>query len=83
MSLLSHAAAGLAGYATSEIMKSHPITDKINSLYQRKNGRRTLRDVIAEFAKEQGVYYTSNDFAHELIKIAETYKAYDYDRIYG
>ena len=82
MGLLDNMAAGLAGYAVSEISKSHPLRDAIDEKLKGNKSQKSLRDIIAEYANARGIYTTSNELADELHKIARYYEGYDYDRYY-
>lgn len=82
MGLLDNMAAGLAGYAVSEMSKSHPLRDAIDEKLKSNKAKKDLRDIINEYANAKGVYTTSNEIASELHKIARCYEGYDYDRYY-
>ena len=80
MSLVKSLLAGAVGYGISEISKSHPVRDAINSRYDR---RMSLEDLIDEYARRYEIYTGKNEFAHRLHQIAQKYEEYNYDEVYG
>ena len=80
MSAIKSLLAGAIGYGISEIAKSHPVRDAINNRYDRK---KSLEDLIDEYARQFEIYTSRNEFAHQLHKIAEKYEEYNYKQIYG
>ena len=82
MSFLSNAISGAIGYGVSEASKSHPLRDAIDKLFNRKQERVTLEDLIDEYARSFEIYTSNNEFAHHLHKIAERYEEYDYHNEY-
>ena len=78
MSLLKDATMIGIGYVASELSGSHPLREAIDDKLNRNKANKNLRDIIAEYARSRGIYTTSNELAHELEKIADTYKGYDY-----
>ena len=80
MHLLEDFISGAIGYGISEISKSHPVRDAINNRYDRK---KSLEDLIDEYARQFEIYTSRNEFAHQLHKIAEKYEEYNYKQIYG
>jgi hypothetical protein len=79
-SLLKDVALCALGYGISEISKSHPVKDFVdNNVYKKK----TLEDVIEEYARSRGIYTDNNDFAHSLHEIASKYEQYNYKEVYG
>lgn len=84
MGLLGNVVSGAIGYGISEASKSHHLRDLIDQKIGR-NGNgcgKSIRDVVEEYAKAHGIYTQNNAFAHELQKLADQYKEYDYDRRY-
>lgn len=80
MGLLKDVAIGAIGYGISEISKSHPVKDFMdNTIYKKK----TIRDVIEEYAHSRGIYINNNDFAHQLHQIASDFEEYNYKDVYG
>lgn len=79
-SLLKDLAIGAIGYGISEISKSHPVRDFVDNNISRK---KSIEEVIEEYAKSRGIYMNSNEFAHQLHKIASKYEEYNYDEVYG
>ena len=84
MGLLGNVVSGAIGYGISEASKSHPLRDLIDQkICHNGNGSgKSIRDVVEEYAKAHGIYTQNNAFAHELQKLADQYKEYDYDRRY-
>ena len=80
MSTIKSLLAGAIGYGISEVSKSHPVRDAINSRYDR---RMSLEDLINEYARQYEIYTVKNEFAHHLHQIAKKYEEYDYDEVYG
>ena len=80
MSLVKSLLAGAIGYGISEVSKSHPVRDAINSHYDRKI---SLEDLIDEYARRYEIYTQKNEFAHHLHQIAEKYEEYNYNEVYG
>lgn len=80
MSAIKSLLAGAIGYGISEISKSHPVRDAINNRYDHK---KSLEDLIDEYARQFEIYTSRNEFAHQLHKIAEKYEEYNYKQIYG
>ncbi len=84
MGFLDNAISGAVGYAISEASKSHALRDLIDQKLEKgKRKNVTLRSLIEDYANEQGIYTTSNEFAHELHRIAGSYEAYNYEDEYG
>ncbi len=81
--LLDLAIAGAAGYAYSELSKSHNLRDRIDRKLEARKKRETLEDVIDEFARRKGIYTQKNEFAYRLHRIAERYEEYNYEDVYG
>lgn len=84
MGLLGNVVSGAIGYGISEASKSHPLRDLIDQKigHNENGGGKSIRDVVEEYAKAHGIYTQNNAFAHELQKLADQYKEYDYDRRY-
>ena len=85
MGLLSNLVSGAIGYGISEASKSHTLRDMIDSKLKPESQsfqKKTLRDIITEYAQERGIYTTNNDLAYELHLIAMSYEGYDYDRLH-
>ena len=84
MGLLGNVVSGAIGYGISEASKSHPLRDLIDQKigHNGNGGGKSIRDVVEEYAKTHGIYTQNNAFAHELQKLADQYKEYDYDRRY-
>ena len=80
MSLVKSLLAGAIGYGISEVSKSHPVRDAINSHYDRKI---SLEDLIDEYVRRYEIYTQKNEFAHHLHQIAEKYEEYNYNEVYG
>lgn len=74
--------AGAAGYAVSELSKSHPLKEAVDNKLNRNKANKDLRDIIREYAKTRGIYTQDNRLAKELHDIATEYQEYDYDRYY-
>jgi chromosome condensin MukBEF ATPase and DNA-binding subunit MukB len=74
--------AGAAGYAVSELSKSHPLKEAVDNKLNRNKANKDLRDIIREYAKARGIYTQDNRLAKELHDIATEYQEYDYDRYY-
>ena len=74
--------AGAAGYAVSELSKSHPLKEAVDNKLNRNKANKDLRDIIREYAKARGIYTQDNHLAKELHDIATEYQEYDYDRYY-
>lgn len=74
--------AGAAGYAVSELSKSHPLKEVVDNKLNRNKANKDLRDIIREYAKARGIYTQDNRLAKELHDIATEYQEYDYDRYY-
>jgi rRNA-processing protein FCF1 len=74
--------AGAAGYAVSELSKSHPLKEAVDNKLNRNKANKDLRDIIREYAKAHGIYTQDNRLAKELHDIATEYQEYDYDRYY-
>jgi chromosome condensin MukBEF ATPase and DNA-binding subunit MukB len=74
--------AGAAGYAVSELSKSHPLKEAVDNRLNRNKANKDLRDIIREYAKARGIYTQDNRLAKELHDIATEYQEYDYDRYY-
>ena len=51
MGLLENVIAGAAGYAVSEISKSHPVRNLVNEKLG-KNSNKTIEDVVKEYAPD-------------------------------
>lgn len=79
-SLLKDAALCALGYGISEISKSHPVKDFVDNTFTKK---KTLDEVIEDYARSRGIYTDSNEFAHQLHKIAEKYEQYNYKEVFG
>lgn len=82
MGLLSNVVSGAIGYGISEASKSHNLRDLIDQKIGSHNQKKSLRDLVEEYAKSRGIYTQNNQLAHELHKLAEQYEEYDYDRHY-
>jgi hypothetical protein len=74
--------AGAAGYAVSELSKSHPLKEAVDNKLNKNKANKDLRDIIREYAKARGIYTQDNRLAKELHDIATEYQEYDYDRYY-
>lgn len=83
MGFLGNMISGAIGYGISEASKSHPLRDAIDKLFNRKQERVTLEDLIDEYARSYEIYTCKNEFAHHLHKIAERYEEYNYEDVYG
>jgi hypothetical protein len=83
MGIIENLLAGAAGYAVSEISKSHPLQDAIDERINRSKQKVTLEDLIVEHARQCGIYTQNNELAHQLYQLAERYKEYDYEDLYG
>ena len=81
MGLLENVIAGAAGYAVSEVSKSHPVRDIVNEKLG-KNSNKTIEDVVKEFAASQNIYTNNNEFAHKLHMLARYFEGYDYEDLY-
>lgn len=81
MSFVSNVVCGAAGYVIGKESKSNDsIINKVAERFQRPSASEAdLREAIKKIAEMRCIYTCNNEFAHELIKIAETYKEYDYD----
>lgn len=78
MSLFSNLVSGAAGYAVSEMSKSHPVRDFVDEKFNKHVAKKNLRDIVREYAEARGIYTTDDELAHELHKIASTYESYNY-----
>ena len=83
MGIIDNILAGAAGYAVSEMSKSHPLRDLIDERINRSKQKVTLEDLIDGYAKRYEIYTQKNEFAHRLHQIAERYEEYDYEEVYG
>jgi hypothetical protein len=84
MGFVSNVVCGAAGYVIGRESKSgDSLINKVADRFQRSSASEVdLREAIKKIAEMRGIYTCNNEFAHELIKIAETYKEYDYDMRY-
>ena len=84
MGLLGNVVSGAIGYGIASAQKSNSLTELIDQKIGRNGngGGKSIRDVVEEYAKAHGIYTQNNAFAHELQKLADQYKEYDYDRHY-
>ena len=84
MSFVSNVVCGAAGYVIGRESKSNDsLLNKVADRFQKQSASEAdLRDAIRKIAEMRGIYTSNNEFAHELIQIAETYKEYDYDSRY-
>ena len=83
MGFFENMIAGAAGYAVSELSKSHPLRDAIDERMNRSKQNVTLEDLIDEYARRYEIYTRRNEFAHHLHQIAERYEECDYEDVYG
>ena len=81
MGLLENVIAGAAGYAVSEVSKSHPVRDIVNEKLG-KNSNKTIEDVVKEFAASQDIYTNDNEFARKLHMLGRYFEGYDYEDFY-
>jgi hypothetical protein len=81
MGLLENVIAGAAGYAVSEVSKSHPVRDIVNEKLG-KNSNKTIEDVVKEFAASQNIYTNNNEFARKLHILGRYFEGYDYEDLY-
>ena len=81
MGLLENVIAGAAGYAVSEVSKSHPVRDIVNEKLG-KNSNKTIEDVVKEFAASQNICTNNNEFAHKLHILGRYFEGYDYEDLY-
>ena len=82
MDLLEKILCGAVGYGISEVSKSHPVRDVINSRYAVSKHKLTLEDLVEEYARRCEIYTCNNDFAHRLHEIAKKYEEYNYVDVY-
>ena len=84
MGFVSNVVCGAAGYVIGRESKSNDsIINRVTERFQSPSASEAdLREAIRKIAEMRGIYTCNNEFAHELIKIAETYKEYDYDTRY-
>ena len=84
MGLLGNVVSGAIGYGIASAQKSNPLTELIDQKigHNGNGGRKSIRDIVEEYAKAHGIYTQNNAFAYELQKLADQYKEYDYDRRY-
>ena len=84
MSFVSNVVCGAVGYAIGrESNSSDSLINKAVERFKKPSASDAdLRDAIRKIAEMRGIYTCDNEFAHELIKIAESYKEYDYDLRY-
>ena len=84
MSFVTNVVFCAAGYVIGRESKSSDLLlNKAVERFQKPSAsEEDLREAIKKIAEMRGIYTCNNEFAHELIKIAETYKEYDYDMRY-
>ena len=83
MELIEELLAVGAGYAVSEMSKSHPLRDAIDERINRTKQKVTLEDLISEYARLRGIYTQDNKLAQRLHQIATRYEEYDYEDLYN
>ena len=81
MGLLENVIAGAAGYAISEVSKSHPVRDLVNEKFG-KNSYQIIEDIVKKYAASQNIYTNNNEFAHKLHMLARFFEGYDYEDFY-
>ena len=80
--LLENVISGAIGYGIASAQKSNALTELIDQKIGHVNNNKSIRDVVEDYAKAHGIYTQNNAFAHELQKLADQYKEYDYERRY-
>ena len=80
--LLENVISGAIGYGLASAQKSNALTELIDQKIGHVNNNKSIRDVVEDYAKAHGIYTQNNAFAHELQKLADQYKEYDYERRY-
>ena len=81
MGVLDNIISGAVGYGISEVSKSHPVRDLVNEKFG-KHPKKTIEDVVKEFAASQNIYTNNNEFAHKLHLLARYFEGYDYEDLY-
>lgn len=84
MGFVSNVVCGAAGYVIGRESKSNDsIINKVTERFKRPSvSDADLREAIKKIAEIRGIYTCNNEFAHELQKICNEYKEYDYDDRY-